>query len=94
MLRGDCGDLVHGYKPMIFHVSLSTGLGNRSGANIYTFACPYCQKPNFDRDDLLRHVMGLHKDENPKVVCIGCVTTNVSRYKCCEHFKVIDAMEY
>ena len=55
------------------HVSLSTGLGNMSGANIYTFTCPYCQNPNFGREDLLRHVLGQHTEDNPKVVCLGYI---------------------
>jgi hypothetical protein len=57
---------------MIVHLfSLGTGIGDKSGANIYTFSCPYCPKKNLDREDLLRHVLGLHKDEDPKVVCVS-----------------------
>ena len=52
--------------------SFGIGLGDRSGSNIYTFPCPYCGKRNLDREDLLRHVLGLHKDEDPKVVCPIC----------------------
>ncbi|CAB3977492.1 RING finger 166-like [Paramuricea clavata] len=53
-------------------LGLGRGLGDMSGNNIYTFPCPYCSKRNLDRDDLLRHVLGLHKDEDPKVVCPIC----------------------
>ncbi|XP_028414909.1 E3 ubiquitin-protein ligase RNF114-like [Dendronephthya gigantea] len=52
--------------------STSLGLGDRTGANIYTFPCPYCPNKNLDREDLLRHVLGLHKDDQPNVVCPIC----------------------
>lgn len=48
----------------------SLGLGVHTRPNIYTFPCPYCPNKNLDREDLLRHVLGLHKDDTAKVVRI------------------------
>ncbi|XP_046848961.1 E3 ubiquitin-protein ligase RNF114-like [Xenia sp. Carnegie-2017] len=50
---------------------LGSFCGSSTRRNIYTFPCPYCDKM-FDREDLIRHVLAVHRDCDPKVVCPIC----------------------